>query len=168
MTVSDTPGDRRRKRPVIVSFISASSYSGRTSIVANLAWLIASSGADVLVMDWAFDGTPVHDYLKPFQVDEGSATDFLSTELARGLADAMAVGAEPGSTGGDPRLRRYLGAGVKSETKLDVIEQRARPAAADDDVGAFVRLRELLADAEYDYVLVDGPPPRREAPAIRD
>ncbi|MEU4561835.1 FxSxx-COOH system tetratricopeptide repeat protein [Actinoplanes sp. NPDC023936] len=152
-------------QPVIASFVAPGHLSGRTSVAANLAWMLASSGQDVLVVDWDFRGTSIHDYLRPFLVDEVTGTGIgavLGGELAAALSRAADLGSlATGPLDVGPVLRRYVPAAGRPGTRLDVLEHRltpARDAYTTEAVIAFTELRARLLASQYDYVLVDGPP----------
>ncbi|MEU8238105.1 FxSxx-COOH system tetratricopeptide repeat protein [Actinoplanes missouriensis] len=152
-------------QPIIASFVAPGHLSGRTSVAANLAWMLACSGHDVLVIDWDFRGTPIHDFLRPFLVDEVTGAGIgavLGDELAVALIRSADLGAvATGAHDERPVLRRYVPAAVKPDTRLDVLEHRitpARDAYSTEAVTAFNELRTRLLAAGYDYVLVDGPP----------
>jgi Mrp family chromosome partitioning ATPase len=174
MTNSAGAGTGRRDRATIISFVAGDHRSGRTSIVANLAWAIASCGHDVLVLDWDYRGTSVHRYLDPFLMDELEADDareVLGDQLAQAVGEAIEVGTDPSAGATRPVLRRYGAGGIKPDTKLDVVEHRATPrygGLGEDDIEKFTRLRTILVEAAYDYVLIDGPPPSDDIGAVRD
>ncbi|MCY2962840.1 MAG: AAA family ATPase [Planctomycetota bacterium] len=61
-----TPNDRNGR---IVTFYSYKGGTGRTMALANLAWLLASSGKQVLVIDWDLEAPGLHRYFRPFLDD---------------------------------------------------------------------------------------------------
>lgn len=151
--------------PVVVSFVAPGRASGRTSVAANLAWMLASSGQNVLVVDWDSRGTSIHDYLRPFLIDEitGSGIEeMFGAPLAGALDRSATLGFVRSETAGDrPVLRRYAPAGPGPGVRLDVVEHRIALAEQADSaaaVTAFNELRSGLLAARYDYVLLDGPP----------
>ncbi|WP_250031068.1 FxSxx-COOH system tetratricopeptide repeat protein [Paractinoplanes maris] len=156
-------------RPAIVSFVSPAPHSGRTSLVSNLAWLIASAGHDVLVLDWDPRGSAVHEYLRPFFVEEGAVTGYLGADLAGVIGETMLVGRATGRAA--PRLRRYASGGPGAGARLDVVRHDAtadsRPSSG-ADVAEFLELRPSLSDAGYDFILLDGPPSESAVTAARD
>jgi MinD-like ATPase involved in chromosome partitioning or flagellar assembly/uncharacterized membrane-anchored protein YhcB (DUF1043 family) len=53
----------------IITFYSYKGGTGRTMAVSNLAWILASNGYDVLLIDWDLEAPGLHRYLRPFLVD---------------------------------------------------------------------------------------------------
>jgi Mrp family chromosome partitioning ATPase len=89
MTAGSVPGRS-------FTFYSYKGGTGRSMVVANVAWLLASSGARVLLVDWDLEAPGLHRYLHPFLVDpELSATDgiidFVSTDVSRVQVPACQV-----------------------------------------------------------------------------
>jgi NUBPL iron-transfer P-loop NTPase len=56
-------GDRRRE---VITFYSYKGGTGRSMLLANVAWLLASTGCKVLLMDWDLEAPGLHRYFKPF------------------------------------------------------------------------------------------------------
>ena len=50
----------------IVTFYSYKGGTGRTMALANVAWILASNGLKVLVVDWDLESPGLHKYLHPF------------------------------------------------------------------------------------------------------
>jgi tetratricopeptide (TPR) repeat protein len=50
----------------IVTFYSYKGGAGRTMALANVAWILASSGLKVLMVDWDLDSPGLHKYFHPF------------------------------------------------------------------------------------------------------
>jgi tetratricopeptide (TPR) repeat protein len=50
----------------IVTFYSYKGGTGRTMALANVAWILASNGLKVLVVDWDLDSPGLHRYYHPF------------------------------------------------------------------------------------------------------
>jgi TIR domain/Tetratricopeptide repeat/NB-ARC domain/CobQ/CobB/MinD/ParA nucleotide binding domain len=50
----------------IVTFYSFKGGTGRTMALANVAWILASTGLKVLVVDWDLDSPGLHRYFHPF------------------------------------------------------------------------------------------------------
>ena len=53
----------------IITFYSYKGGSGRSMAVYNIAWILASNGYDVLLIDWDLEAPGLHRYLRPFLVD---------------------------------------------------------------------------------------------------
>ncbi|MFD1152648.1 ParA family protein, partial [Saccharothrix hoggarensis] len=65
----------------VTAFLSATGGTGRTSAVANLAWVLASAGQRVLVVDWGSEVPRVREYLEPFLVARLGVPDALGRRL---------------------------------------------------------------------------------------
>jgi conflict system STAND superfamily ATPase/tetratricopeptide repeat protein/AAA domain-containing protein len=62
----------------IITFYSYKGGTGRSMALANVAWLLASSGKKVLVVDWDLEAPGLHRYFSPFLLDkEMTASDGL-------------------------------------------------------------------------------------------
>lgn len=57
----DTNGEGK-----VVTFYSFKGGTGRTMALANIAWILASNGKKVLVVDWDLDSPGLHRYFHPF------------------------------------------------------------------------------------------------------
>ena len=57
----DTNGEGK-----VVTFYSFKGGTGRTMALANVAWILASNGKKVLVVDWDLDSPGLHRYFHPF------------------------------------------------------------------------------------------------------
>ncbi|MGW0432962.1 FxSxx-COOH system tetratricopeptide repeat protein [Micromonospora sp. NPDC003197] len=151
----------------VVSFVAATGNTGRTSIVTNLAWILASAGQRVLVLDSDLEGMRVHQYLQMYHVDEGRTVDLLPAKLAQVLDMLMlrSIGVSPldGATA-RPLVRRYA-ALTGDAGRLDVVWLPVPPAAGAPSGTSEVpppdlplsELRRQLRSADYDYVLMDEP-----------
>jgi MinD-like ATPase involved in chromosome partitioning or flagellar assembly len=53
----------------IVTFYSYKGGTGRTMALANVAWILASNGLSVLVVDWDLESPGLHKYFHPFLDD---------------------------------------------------------------------------------------------------
>lgn len=126
--------------PVTVAgLISTSTGLGRTAAVTNLAWILASAGEKVLVIDWAGEAP---DYLAPFHIDTLPGTDLL------GYRDGLLPGHKA------VELRQYaIPIGERRVHWLGVPGGRFTPPTEGDVVAWWKGLHEL----RYDYVLIDWP-----------
>src|SRR5207245_873760 len=62
MSASRSPG-------TIITFYSYKGGTGRTMLLANLAWTLASQGKRVLAVDWDLEAPGLHRYFRPFLID---------------------------------------------------------------------------------------------------
>jgi MinD-like ATPase involved in chromosome partitioning or flagellar assembly len=53
----------------IITFYSYKGGTGRTMAAANLAWILASNGYKILLIDWDLESPGLHRYLRPFLAD---------------------------------------------------------------------------------------------------
>jgi Mrp family chromosome partitioning ATPase len=59
----------------IITFYSYKGGTGRSMALANVGWLLASSGYRVLLVDWDLEAPGLHRYLHPFLPDPDLARD---------------------------------------------------------------------------------------------
>ena len=153
----------------IITFYSYKGGVGRSMALANVAWIMASNGLRVLVVDWDLEAPGIHHYFRPFLRDPALA-------LEPGLIDyfiEVAAGAAGRGTVGQHDVLRYassldwefLGGGT-----VDLIGAgRQDPSYALrvngfnwqsflDRLGGFHLLEQMKHDLaqEYDYVLIDS------------
>jgi hypothetical protein len=57
------------RRGKIVTFYSYKGGTGRSMALANVAWVLASHGKRVLMIDWDFEAPGLHHYFRPFLED---------------------------------------------------------------------------------------------------
>lgn len=63
---------------LITTFYSYKGGTGRTMLLANVAWILASAGKRVLAIDWDLEAPGLHHYFHPFLIDPRlEATDGL-------------------------------------------------------------------------------------------
>jgi hypothetical protein len=68
----------------ILTFYSYKGGTGRTMALANVAWILASRGKRVLMIDWDLEAPGLHRYFAPFLADaELGETDGLMEFLAQ-------------------------------------------------------------------------------------
>src|SRR5687768_15714452 len=66
----------------IVTFYSYKGGTGRSMMLANVAWILASNGLRVLVIDWDLEAPGLHRYFRPFLLDNR-----LVSSSSRGVID---------------------------------------------------------------------------------
>jgi cellulose biosynthesis protein BcsQ len=161
-----TSGSGAPAQATIVSVVSPASGTGRTSAVVNVAWILASAGKKVLIVDLDAQRPSARGYLRPFHVESRSAEDInrgtSASELearaaARlGLRRLALAGLDPSLT-----VRRYRLAG--GGVGIDLVEIPDLPLAGQereadlDTTTGVVELKAALQALRYDYVLVDHP-----------
>jgi WD40 repeat protein/MinD-like ATPase involved in chromosome partitioning or flagellar assembly len=59
-----------RKSGKIITFYSYKGGTGRSMALANVAWILASSGKRVLTIDWDLEAPGLHRYFHPFLADK--------------------------------------------------------------------------------------------------
>jgi MinD-like ATPase involved in chromosome partitioning or flagellar assembly len=83
----------------IITFYSYKGGTGRTMAMANVGWILASNGYDVLLIDWDLEAPGLHRFVRPFLID----TELAATPgLIDFVWDAVRVGMTPignGSSG---------------------------------------------------------------------
>jgi WD40 repeat protein len=90
----------------IVTFYSYKGGTGRSMALANVAWVLASQGARVLVVDWDLEAPGLHRYFRPFLADK-DLQGFESQGLIDLVCDVSARHAAAG-TGTAPPDARWL------------------------------------------------------------
>lgn len=55
----------------VITFYSYKGGTGRSMALANVAWILASNGKRVLVVDWDLEAPGLHRYFRPFLLDPG-------------------------------------------------------------------------------------------------
>jgi tetratricopeptide (TPR) repeat protein len=78
----------------IVTFYSYKGGTGRTMALANVAWILASNGLKVLVVDWDLDSPGLHNYFRPFLDEEKIAATPGVIDMITAYAWAAATPAE--------------------------------------------------------------------------
>ena len=74
----------------IITFYSYKGGTGRSMALANVAWILASSGKRVLVIDWDLEAPGIHRYFHPFLKDKNLASsDGLMEFLLEYVSQAM-------------------------------------------------------------------------------
>ncbi|HEY0990297.1 MAG TPA: TIR domain-containing protein [Kofleriaceae bacterium] len=160
----------------IVTFYSYKGGTGRSMAVANIAWILASNGKRVLVIDWDLEAPGLHRYLHPFLDDK-------ELECSPGLidyfVDVEVAARNAAATDGAPwwqdwtSLIRYttsLEWDFPDEGGIDFVPAGQQgPAYAErvrsvdwrrfyDVLGGGVLLEALKQQLreDYDYVLIDS------------
>ena len=177
--MSDAPASAASSGEVI-TFYSYKGGTGRSMLLANVAWMLASAGRKVLVIDWDLEAPGLHRYFKPFLGDDPELheqegviewlQDYWDAMLEQGEhADIDAVVREYA----DPRryVRRlatdsYLAGGIDLLGSGRQDRGYAEAVADFDFTRLYHKLRGadfieaakriLVGSGGYDYVLVDS------------
>ncbi|MET3993740.1 MinD-like ATPase involved in chromosome partitioning or flagellar assembly [Bradyrhizobium sp. S3.9.2] len=80
----------------IITFYSYKGGTGRTMALANVGWILASNGYDVLLIDWDLEAPGLHRFLRPFLFDS-ELTD--TPGLIDFVWDGVRVSMTPAGTG---------------------------------------------------------------------
>lgn len=160
----------------IVTFYSYKGGTGRSMMLANVAWILASNGKRVLTIDWDLEAPGLHRYFKPFLLDETLAgsegvIDFVSefTTAARAsheddegedwfdpYADLTQYAVPLDWEFGEGRLD-HVGAGRQGASYSMRVSSFDWSGFYDDFGGGIFlsRTREHLK-RHYDYILIDS------------
>lgn len=160
----------------ILTFYSYKGGTGRTMLLANVAWILASAGKRVLVVDWDLEAPGLHRYLHPFLLDpELTATEGLIDFVTDYAVTAMT----PDNQGDDwwlsrADISRYAVSldydGFPEGATLDFVPAGRQGEAYASRVnsfdwqdfygrlggGAFLDAVKQKMREDYDYVLVDS------------
>jgi MinD-like ATPase involved in chromosome partitioning or flagellar assembly len=88
----------------IVTFYSYKGGTGRTMALSNVAWILASNGKHVLLIDWDLEAPGLHRYLRPFLIDPELAS---TAGLIDFVWDAAQVSVSPVEVAGQPALTEF-------------------------------------------------------------
>jgi MinD-like ATPase involved in chromosome partitioning or flagellar assembly len=169
--VARRPGQGR-----VVTFYSYKGGTGRSMVLANIAWILAANGRRVLAVDWDLEAPGLHRYFHPFLLDpQLSATegviDFVSRFVGHAVSGAGRTGEEL-----DPGLADLTEYAVRIDHEfpdggqLDFVPAGRQGPGYAAKVNSFdwqtfydrlgggpflQSMREVLL-AEYDVVLIDS------------
>jgi MinD-like ATPase involved in chromosome partitioning or flagellar assembly len=155
----------------IITFYSYKGGTGRTMAVSNIAWILASNGHKVLLIDWDLEAPGLHRYLRPFLLDrELSSTPGLIDYVWEASRVSMTPSEGPPKY---PALEDYvvgLDWSFRGEGIIDFI-----PAGLQDDNyaqrvntfnwdnfyerlggGKLLEAERNALRASYDYILIDS------------
>jgi tetratricopeptide (TPR) repeat protein/Mrp family chromosome partitioning ATPase len=76
----------------IITFYSYKGGTGRSMTLANIAWILASSGKRVLTVDWDLEAPGLHRYFAPFLNDKDLTGSEGLIDLLLEFRDATAIG----------------------------------------------------------------------------
>jgi tetratricopeptide (TPR) repeat protein len=84
-----SPADSAPAGGTIITFYSYKGGTGRTMAMANVAWILASNGLRVLIVDWDLESPGLHKYFHPFLTDKDLRASAGVIDMIRGHAEAM-------------------------------------------------------------------------------
>lgn len=169
------PGGSAEKK--IISFYSFKGGSGRSMAVANAAWILASNGKSVLVVDWDLETPGLHvyfnGYLAPAGQRESSGVLDMFTAFAAAGQDASAdnlralhdehTDFERYATAvefdfPDGGSLDYLGPGCMDDAYVRLLHGFDWMSFHDSEDGReyLAALRARMLASDYDYILIDG------------
>jgi MinD-like ATPase involved in chromosome partitioning or flagellar assembly/tetratricopeptide (TPR) repeat protein len=162
----------------IITFYSYKGGAGRTMAVANVAWIMASAGKRVLVVDWDLESPGLHRYFRPFLTDKELTSttgviDMLlgfvreaSRRQGEDLTEACRRHAALTDRTQSIRWPHFpaggridlLGPGRQNlEYEVNVTSFPWSWLFDDVDGNAFIQtLRDVMREAAYDYVILDS------------
>ena len=91
----------------IVTFYSYKGGTGRTMALANVAWILASNGKRVLVVDWDLESPGLHRFFHPF-------LDAARSAATPGVIDLISEYAWDATEAGGPARRLASGTTPRS------------------------------------------------------
>ena len=161
---------------MIVTFYSYKGGTGRSMSLANVAWILASNGHRILVIDWDLEAPGLHRYFHPFLVDkelvDSPGIIDMMWEFASAAMDPLGSDEE----GWHEPFARIAPYAVSIEHRfpgrgtIDLVPSGRQDATYADQVGSFdwtgfyerlgggAFLESLKANmrSRYDYILVDS------------
>jgi tetratricopeptide (TPR) repeat protein/cellulose biosynthesis protein BcsQ len=161
----------------IITFYSYKGGTGRSMALANVAWILASSGKRVLAVDWDLEAPGLHRYYTPFLNDKDLTGSDGLIDLLIEFRDATAIGGHGESD--DKWHEAYadiapyvvsLDWDFPGEGTLDLLPAGRQGASYSARVNSFDWVEfyerrgggvflETIKDkmrADYDYVLIDS------------
>ncbi|MFD4502564.1 FxSxx-COOH system tetratricopeptide repeat protein [Streptomyces sp. NPDC058457] len=118
-------------RGTIITFYSFKGGTGRTMALVNTAWILASNGLRVLVVDWDLEAPGLHTYLQPLLADPDLTETSGVIEMVQDFtqeATAPAVGS------------RAESGGARVPPPPDIVGRRQHPPIDEYIVGTDLRL----------------------------
>ncbi|WP_260604286.1 KGGVGR-motif variant AAA ATPase [Streptomyces sp. WAC05374] len=160
----------------IITFYSYKGGTGRSMAVANTAWVLASNGLRVLVVDWDLEAPGLHQYFHPFLPDHELRSSPGVIDLVWEFATAAVDPGTPDEPGWHERLAAIRPYAMSVEHPfpgrgtIDLV-----PAGRQDHLystrvatfdwnnfyerlggGGFLEALKRSMRADYDYVLIDS------------
>jgi cellulose biosynthesis protein BcsQ len=146
----------------IITFYSYKGGAGRTMAAANMAWILASNGRRVLLIDWDLESPGLHRYLSPFLADPDltrtpGLIDFACEAGSRKSPSLMDYIVQVNFAFSGGGAIDFLGAGRQDEN----YHRRVNTFSWDDfyrrqDGHRLLQAERNRLKADYDYVLIDS------------
>ena len=158
----------------IITFYSYKGGVGRSLMLANVAWILASNGKNVLVIDWHIDAPGLHRYFGPFLIDRQLTESPGMMEFVTDYALEVAQSTDSANKI-KPNILRYavsINWNFPESGGIDLVPAGRSGPSYSVAVGSFdwVHFFERLDGAsfldatkktmrdDYDYVLIDSQP----------
>jgi len=167
----------------IITFYSHKGGVGRSMALANIAWIIASNGHRVLIIDWHIDAPGLHRYFSPFLADPSLADSSGLMDLVTEYASQAPLLARSKAPWPMPDILSYASPidwEFPGDGGIDILPAGRSGPSYSIAVSAFnwthfyerLNGKAFLSSAaermraEYDYVLIDSQPGIGEVSAI--
>jgi cellulose biosynthesis protein BcsQ len=151
-----------RMSGTIITFYSYKGGTGRTMVLTNVAWIMASNGHKVLLVDWDLESPGLHRYLRPFIRDPELAKTLGLIDWVQGQ-NARFRDLQPHILSLDCNFRNdgsisFLPAGRQDDDYAQRVSNFDRLEFNHGARGAEVvaELWNGFRASGYDYVLIDG------------
>jgi hypothetical protein len=174
------PTIQQDKLGKIITFYSYKGGTGRTMALANVAWILASRGKRVLIIDWDLEAPGLHRYFYPFIRDRNlSSSPGLIDFIVDYAVEAMTPESDSDSQDGEnwqalqANILRYafsIDWDFPGDGTLDFVPAGRQDASYATKVnsfnwfnfyeklggGSFIEAAKKRMQKEYDYILVDS------------
>src|ERR1051325_2352156 len=171
----DAGKDRADK---IITFYSYKGGTGRSMAVANVAWILASSGKKVLAIDWDLEAPGLHRYFYPFLLDKDLTAsdgiiDFVNDYAVAAVSPTHRDESDRGWFEERTNILRYALSlnyefpqggrsdfvpagrqGLSYGTRVNAFDWEGFYNRLNG--GPFLEKAKQLMKAEYDYILIDS------------
>jgi cellulose biosynthesis protein BcsQ len=127
----------------VITFYSYKGGTGRSMLLANIAWLLAANGERVLVIDWDLEAPGLHRYFKPFLIDpDMSETD--------GLIDAFWMRASRALAEESSSRSQEIS---EMQDRRDEVTLHRRPRLSEaQDVREEIDLEDYISPLQWDVI----------------
>ncbi|CAN2040429.1 hypothetical protein GMMP15_1730004 [Candidatus Magnetomoraceae bacterium gMMP-15] len=165
-------------RGKIITFYSYKGGVGRSMILANIAWILASSGKRVLVIDWDLEAPGLHRYFSPFLKDKNlinteGLIEFLTNFIDEAMTPVDQTDEDPNWYKPFANILHYavsLNYDFPENGFIDFVPAGRQRSSYSNRVnlfdwqsfydtfggGTFLEAAKKKMRAEYDYILIDS------------